>query len=153
MRELFPLGTIEESHLPMYLTLWMDKMSPLCMYTMTHTHIWSTAHLKANCWYINWEKIFCQLKRRMPRRLVFKLTQRVLYWTLTKVMSKRMWLRSTLINFPRMRGIRFSTKEQRRLKRLRRRLRRRPKRPRRRLRRRPRKPRKKQRRKPKKLRN
>jgi hypothetical protein len=42
----------------MYLTLWVDKASPLCMYTMTHTRNWSNAHLKAGCWYIDCGKIF-----------------------------------------------------------------------------------------------
>jgi hypothetical protein len=37
MRELLPRGAINESQLHMYLTSWVDKASPLYMYTMTHT--------------------------------------------------------------------------------------------------------------------
>jgi hypothetical protein len=33
---------------------------------------------------------FIQLRKRMPRRLVFKLTLRMLPWGLTKVRCKRM---------------------------------------------------------------
>jgi hypothetical protein len=68
MRELLPLGAIVESHLPMYLTSWVDKTSPLCMYTMTHTHIWSTAHLKVGCWYINCGKIFCPVEEEDAKK-------------------------------------------------------------------------------------
>jgi hypothetical protein len=59
MREFFPLGAIEESHLPMYLTSWVDKTSPLCIYIVTHIRVWSTTHLKAGCWYIDCGKILC----------------------------------------------------------------------------------------------
>jgi hypothetical protein len=45
-----------------YLTLWVDKTSPLCMYTMTHTRIWSNAHLKAGCWYTDCGKVYCPLE-------------------------------------------------------------------------------------------
>jgi hypothetical protein len=45
MRELLALGAVEKAQLSVYLTSWVDKNSPLCMYTMTHTHIWSNAHL------------------------------------------------------------------------------------------------------------
>jgi hypothetical protein len=38
-----------------------------------------------------------RLRRKMPRRLVFKLTQRVLPWAPTKVRSKRMRWRWTSI--------------------------------------------------------
>jgi hypothetical protein len=48
----------------------------------------------------------------MPRRLVFKLTLRVLPWGLTKVRCKRMRWRWTSIYFPRRRRTRFSTREQ-----------------------------------------
>jgi hypothetical protein len=49
MKELLPRGAIDKPQLPVYLTSWVDKASPLCMYTMTHTRIWSNAHLKAGC--------------------------------------------------------------------------------------------------------
>jgi hypothetical protein len=62
MRELLPLGAMEKAQLPVYLTSWVDKTSPLCMYTMTHTRIWSNAHLKAGCWYTDCGKVYCPLK-------------------------------------------------------------------------------------------
>jgi hypothetical protein len=62
MRELLPLGTIEKAQLPVYLTSWVDKTSPLCMYTMTHTRVWSNAHLKAGCWYTDCGKAYCPLE-------------------------------------------------------------------------------------------
>jgi hypothetical protein len=62
MRELLPLGAMEKAQLPVYLTSWIDKTSPLCMYTMTHTHIWSNAHLKAGCWYTDCGKAYCPLE-------------------------------------------------------------------------------------------
>jgi hypothetical protein len=52
-----------------------------------------------------------QLKKRMPRRLVMKLTHKVLPWELIKVRCKRMRWRSTSINFRRRRRSRFSTRE------------------------------------------
>jgi hypothetical protein len=68
MRELLPLGAIEESHLPVYLSSWVDKTFPLCMYTMTHTRVWSTAHLKAGCWYIDYGKIFCPVEEEDAKK-------------------------------------------------------------------------------------
>jgi hypothetical protein len=62
MRKLLPLGTMEKAQLPMYLTLWVDKTSPLCIYTMTHTRVWSNAHLKAGCWYTDCRKVYCPLE-------------------------------------------------------------------------------------------
>jgi hypothetical protein len=32
------------------------------MYTMTHTRIWSNAHLKASCWYTDCGKVYCPLE-------------------------------------------------------------------------------------------
>jgi hypothetical protein len=32
------------------------------MYTMTHTRIWSNAHLKAGCWYTDCGKVYCPLE-------------------------------------------------------------------------------------------
>jgi hypothetical protein len=62
MRELLPLGAIEKAQLPVYLTSWVDKTSPLCMYTMTHIHVWSNVHLKAGCWYTDCGKAYCPLE-------------------------------------------------------------------------------------------
>jgi hypothetical protein len=62
MKELLPLGAIEEPHLPLYLTLWIDKNFPLCMYTMFHIRYWSIAHLKACCSYIDCGKVFCPVE-------------------------------------------------------------------------------------------
>jgi hypothetical protein len=62
MRELLPLGAMEKAQLPVYLTSWVDKTSPLCMYTMTYTRIWSNAHLKSGCWYTDCRKFYCPLE-------------------------------------------------------------------------------------------
>ena len=62
MRELLPLGAMKKEQLPVYLTTWGDKTSPLCMYTVTHTRAWSNAHLKAGCWYLDCGKVFFPLK-------------------------------------------------------------------------------------------
>jgi hypothetical protein len=57
-RELLPLGAIEETHLPQYLSSWTNKNSPQCMYTMYLVCLWSIVHLKACCWYIECGKAF-----------------------------------------------------------------------------------------------
>jgi hypothetical protein len=110
-RELLPLGAIVETQLPQYFSSWTDKNSPQRMYTVYLVRLWSIAHLKACYWYIECGKAFCQLRKRMPRRLVIKLTHRVLPWGLTKVRYKRMRWRWTSIYFPRRRRTRFSTRE------------------------------------------
>jgi hypothetical protein len=72
MRELLPRGAINESQLPVFLTSWVDKASPLCMYTMTQTRNWSNAHLKAGCWYIDCGKIFCPVEEEDARKACFE---------------------------------------------------------------------------------
>jgi hypothetical protein len=67
-RELLPLGAIEEPHLPLYLISWIDKNSPLCMYTMFHIRYWSIAHLKACCWYIDCGKVFCLVEEENTKK-------------------------------------------------------------------------------------
>ena len=62
MRELLPLGAMKKEQLPVYLISWVDKTSPLCMFTMTHTRVWSNAHLKVGCWYIDCRKVFYPLE-------------------------------------------------------------------------------------------
>jgi hypothetical protein len=39
MRKLLPLGVIEEPHLPVYLTSWVDKTSPLHVYYDLDMHL------------------------------------------------------------------------------------------------------------------
>jgi hypothetical protein len=48
-RELLPLGAIEETHIPQYLSSWTDKNSPQCMYTVYLVRLSSIAHLRACC--------------------------------------------------------------------------------------------------------
>jgi hypothetical protein len=50
------------------LSSWVDKTSPLCMYTMTHTRVWSNAHLKKGCWYIDCGKIFCPVEEEDAKK-------------------------------------------------------------------------------------
>ena len=52
----------------MYLTLWMDTTSFLCMYTMIQTRTWSTAHIKAGCWYIDCGKVFCPIEEEDAKK-------------------------------------------------------------------------------------
>ena len=59
MRELLPLGGVNELKLPVFLTSWADKSSTLCMYTTTQLRIWSAPHLKTGCWYLDCPKSFC----------------------------------------------------------------------------------------------
>jgi hypothetical protein len=68
MRELLPRGAINDSQFPVFLTSWVDKASPLCMYTMIHTRNWSDAHLKAGCWFIDCGKIFCPVEEEDARK-------------------------------------------------------------------------------------
>jgi hypothetical protein len=46
----------------------VDKTSSLCMYIVTHIRVWSTAHLKAGCWYIDCGKIFCPTKEEDAKK-------------------------------------------------------------------------------------
>ena len=68
MRELLPRGAINESQFPMFLTSWVVKASPLCMYTMTHTHNWSNIHLKVGCWYIDCRRIYCPVEEEDTKK-------------------------------------------------------------------------------------
>lgn len=45
MRELLPLGAVNELQLPVFLTSSTDKSSTLCMYTTTQLRIWFASHL------------------------------------------------------------------------------------------------------------
>jgi hypothetical protein len=59
MRELLPKGAMEEGKLPIFLTTWTDKTSPLCMFIHGHIRAWSVPHLKLGCWYLDCAKGFC----------------------------------------------------------------------------------------------
>jgi hypothetical protein len=67
-RELLPLGAIEEPHLPLYLSSWIDKNSPLCMYSVFLIRYWSIAHLKTCCWYIDCGKAFCPVEEEDAKK-------------------------------------------------------------------------------------
>jgi hypothetical protein len=67
-RELLPLGAIEETHLPQYLSSWTDKNSPQCMYTLYLVRLWSIAHLRACCWYIDCGKAFCPVEEEDAKK-------------------------------------------------------------------------------------
>jgi hypothetical protein len=58
-RELQPLSAIEKAALPLYLSIWLLKTSPHCMYTVALLCGWSVIHLKAGCWYLDYGKTFC----------------------------------------------------------------------------------------------
>jgi hypothetical protein len=68
IRELLPLGAIEDAHLPQFLTSWTDKNSSACMYTMFLIRCWSIAHLKACCWYIECGKSFCPVEEEDAKK-------------------------------------------------------------------------------------
>jgi hypothetical protein len=67
-RELLPLGAIEETHMPQYLSSWTDKNSPQCMYTMYLVRLWSIAHLRACFWYIDCGKAFCPVEEEDAKK-------------------------------------------------------------------------------------
>jgi hypothetical protein len=67
-RELLPLGAIEETHLPQYLSSWIDKNSSQYMYTVYLVRLWSIAHLKACCWYIDCGKAFCPVEEEDAKK-------------------------------------------------------------------------------------
>jgi hypothetical protein len=68
IRELLPLGAIEDAHLSQFLTSWTDKNSSACMYTMFLIRCWSIAHLKACCWYIECGKSFCPVEEEDAKK-------------------------------------------------------------------------------------
>jgi hypothetical protein len=59
MRELVPKGAMEVGKLSIFLTTWVDKSSPLCMFTHAQLRAWSALHLKSGCWYLDCAKGFC----------------------------------------------------------------------------------------------
>jgi hypothetical protein len=59
MRELVPKGAMEEGKVSIFLTTWVDKSSPLCMFTHAQFRAWSAPHLKSSCWYLDCAKGFC----------------------------------------------------------------------------------------------
>jgi hypothetical protein len=67
-RELLPLGAIEETHLPQYLSSWTDKNSPQCMYTLYLVRLWSIVHLRVCCWYIDCGKAFCPVEEEDAKK-------------------------------------------------------------------------------------
>jgi hypothetical protein len=68
MWEFLPVSAMGKPKLPMYLTLWMDKSSTLCIYTMAQMRIWLVPHLKAGCWYIDCGKIYCPVEEEDVRK-------------------------------------------------------------------------------------
>ena len=63
MRELSPLGAVVKPQFPMYLTSWMDKTSDSYMYSTNQMRIWSTPHLKKDCWYLECGRIICPIEK------------------------------------------------------------------------------------------
>jgi hypothetical protein len=58
-RELQPLGALGKANLPLYLSTWLLKSSPHCMYTVRLLRSWLALHLKNGCWYLDCGKTFC----------------------------------------------------------------------------------------------
>jgi hypothetical protein len=50
---------MEEGKLPIFLTTWVDKSLPLCMFTHAQFRAWFAPHLKSGCWYLDCAKGFC----------------------------------------------------------------------------------------------
>jgi hypothetical protein len=59
MRELLVKGAMDEGMLPIFLKTWVDKTSPLCMFTQAQIRAWSAPHLKSGCWYLDCAKGLC----------------------------------------------------------------------------------------------
>ena len=50
--ELFPKKAIQKADLPPFLTTWLDRSSPNCMFSTVQLKTWPTPHLQACLWYI-----------------------------------------------------------------------------------------------------
>ena len=50
--ELFPKKAIQKADLPPFLTTWLDRSSPDCMFSTVQLKTWPTPHLQACPWYI-----------------------------------------------------------------------------------------------------
>ena len=50
--ELFPKKAIRKADLPPFLTTWLDRSSPDCMFSTVQLKTWPTPHLQAYPWYI-----------------------------------------------------------------------------------------------------
>jgi hypothetical protein len=57
-RELQPLGALGKADLPLYLSTWLLKSSPHCIYTVRLLRSGSALHLKSGCWYLDCGKTF-----------------------------------------------------------------------------------------------
>jgi hypothetical protein len=58
-RELEPLGALQKDDLPLYLSTWLLKSFPHCMYTVGLLRSCSALHLKGGCWYLDYGKTLC----------------------------------------------------------------------------------------------
>ena len=50
--ELYPKKAIQKADLPPFLTTWLDRSSPDCMFSTVQLKTWPTPHLQACPWYI-----------------------------------------------------------------------------------------------------
>ena len=50
--ELYPKKAIQKADLPPFLTTWLDRSSPDCMFSAVQLKTWPTPHLQACPWYI-----------------------------------------------------------------------------------------------------
>lgn len=56
--ELLSKKAIDRSKLPAFLTTWLDRASPDCMFTATQLKNWTSSHLKACPWYLDCKQGF-----------------------------------------------------------------------------------------------
>ena len=50
--ELYPKGAISKTNLPPFLTTWLDRSSPNCMFTTSQLSRWTTPHLQSGAWFL-----------------------------------------------------------------------------------------------------
>ena len=51
--ELLPKGAICKEDLPVFLTTWLDRSNPTCMFSVIQQRTWTTSHLTGGAWYLD----------------------------------------------------------------------------------------------------
>jgi hypothetical protein len=62
-----------KANLPFYLSSWVDKISPHCMFCQGQKLNWSLVHLKTGSWYLDCRKGFCPKEEHDLKNLLILL--------------------------------------------------------------------------------
>ncbi|CAA9532251.1 MAG: hypothetical protein AVDCRST_MAG96-3644 [uncultured Segetibacter sp.] len=57
--------------LPPYLSAWIDKASPLCIYTPAQIRKWTLSHLQSGLWYLECPPAFCPAEEEDEKARLF----------------------------------------------------------------------------------